>query len=167
MYPFGIIGVAPRYFPAGAVIELAGIRLSCTSTPTDIWKKHGGGNRIRGHLSRGPKLRTFPSKVTRGLHPTPPMETYDGPAWRLMSALLLCYERRRAEACVVCLCIFTTARPSTKLFVCVYYCSTGVCVTAVPVLQCVCVYYCSKCVYHIHTVCVVTLCVCLLLQDLL
>jgi len=27
MYPFGIIGVAPRYIPAGAVIELAGIRL--------------------------------------------------------------------------------------------------------------------------------------------
>ena len=25
MYPFGIIGVAPRYIPAGAVIELAGI----------------------------------------------------------------------------------------------------------------------------------------------
>ena len=27
MYPFGLIGVAPRYIPAGAVIELAGIRL--------------------------------------------------------------------------------------------------------------------------------------------
>ncbi len=36
MYPFGIIGVAPRYIPAGAVVELAGFRLSCTSTPTGI-----------------------------------------------------------------------------------------------------------------------------------
>jgi hypothetical protein len=36
MYPFGIIGVAPRYIPAGAVVELAGFRLSCTSTPTGV-----------------------------------------------------------------------------------------------------------------------------------
>ena len=29
--------------------------------------------RIQGHLSRGgPDSRTFPSKVTRGLHPAPP-----------------------------------------------------------------------------------------------
>ncbi len=43
MYPFGIIGVAPRYIPAGAVSELAGVRLSCTSTPTSIRKKHRRG----------------------------------------------------------------------------------------------------------------------------
>ena len=73
MYPFGIFGVAPRYIPAGAVVELAGFRLSCTSTPTGIRETQAGGNRIRGHLSRGgPELRTFPSKVTRGLHPAPP-----------------------------------------------------------------------------------------------
>ena len=36
MYPFGVIGVASRYLPAGAVIELAGFRLGCTSTPTGI-----------------------------------------------------------------------------------------------------------------------------------
>ena len=35
MYPFGIVGVAPRYIPARAVIELAGFRLSCTSTRED------------------------------------------------------------------------------------------------------------------------------------
>jgi hypothetical protein len=50
MYPFGIIGVAPRYIPAGAVIELAGIRLSCTSTPTGIWKKHRRGESNSGAL---------------------------------------------------------------------------------------------------------------------
>ncbi len=48
MYPFGIIGVAPRYIPAGAVVELAGFRLSCTSTPTGIRETQAGGNRIRG-----------------------------------------------------------------------------------------------------------------------
>jgi hypothetical protein len=77
LYPFGIIGVAPRYIPAGAVIELAGIRL--TRRPQVYKRNTGGGNRIRGHLSRGPKLRTFPSKVTRGLHPTPPMEPMMAP----------------------------------------------------------------------------------------
>ena len=67
----------------------------------------------------GPKLRTFPSKVTWGLHPTPPMETYDGPAWRLMSTLLFSWGRVRGVvrvrvrvrvyACVcvcVCVCVF-------------------------------------------------------------
>ena len=53
MYPFGVIGVAPRYLPAGAVIELAGFRLGCTSTPTGIGETQAGGNRIQGHLSRG------------------------------------------------------------------------------------------------------------------
>ena len=53
MYPFGVIGVAPRYIPAGAVIELAGIRLGCTSTPTGIRETQAGGNRIQGHSSRG------------------------------------------------------------------------------------------------------------------
>ena len=73
MYPFGVIGVAPRYIPAGAVIELAGFRLGCTSTPTDIRETQAGGNRIQGHLSRGgPESRTFPSKVIRGLHPASP-----------------------------------------------------------------------------------------------
>ena len=73
MYPFGVIGVEPRYIPAGVVVELAGFRLSCTSTPTGIRETQAGGNRIQGHLSRGgPELRTFPSKVTRGLHPAPP-----------------------------------------------------------------------------------------------
>ena len=33
MDPFGFIGVAPRYIPAGAVSELAGIRLSCWGYP--------------------------------------------------------------------------------------------------------------------------------------
>ena len=36
MYPFGVIWVAPRYIPAGAVVELAGFQVSCTSTPTGI-----------------------------------------------------------------------------------------------------------------------------------
>ena len=73
MYPFGVIGVAPRYIPAGAVVELAGFRLSCTSTPTGIRETQAGGNRIQGHLSRGgPESRTFPSKVTWGLHLAPP-----------------------------------------------------------------------------------------------
>jgi hypothetical protein len=127
MYPFGVIGVAPRYIPAGAVIELAGIRLSCTSTPTDTWKKHRRGESNSGAVckcreyrsqtgiqrklnfvsvrtikegssSRGPKLRTFPSKVTRGLHPTPPMEAYDGPAWRLMSTFFFPFRERREES---------------------------------------------------------------------
>ena len=40
MYPFGLIGVAPQYIPAGAVSELAGIRLGCISPPTSIRKKH-------------------------------------------------------------------------------------------------------------------------------
>ena len=53
MYPFGVIGVAPRYIPAGAVIELAGFRLGCTSTPTGIRETQAGGNRIQGHSSRG------------------------------------------------------------------------------------------------------------------
>jgi len=67
MYPFGVIGVASRYIPAGAVIELAGFRLSCTSAPTGIRETQAGGNRIQvtypvvvasreriqGHLSRG------------------------------------------------------------------------------------------------------------------
>jgi len=73
MYPFGVIGVAPRYIPAGAVVELAGFRLSCTLTPTGIRETQAEGNRIQGHFSRGgPESRTFPSKVTRGLHPAPP-----------------------------------------------------------------------------------------------
>ena len=75
MDPFGFIGVAPRYIPAGAVSELAGIRLSCTSTHKRIRKKHRRGESDSGphHLSRGgSKSRTFPSKVTRGLHPAPP-----------------------------------------------------------------------------------------------
>jgi hypothetical protein len=88
MYPFGVIGVAPRYLPAGAVIELAGFRLGCTSTPTGIRETQAGGNRVQGHSSRGgpeserirvsktypvcgPESRTFPSKVTQGLHPAP------------------------------------------------------------------------------------------------
>ena len=53
MYPFGVIGVAPRYIPAGAVIELAGFRLGCTSTSTGIRETQAGGNQIQGHLSRG------------------------------------------------------------------------------------------------------------------
>ena len=88
MYPFGVIGVVQRYIPAGAVIELAGFRLGCTSTPTGIRETQAGGNRIQGHSSRGgseferirglkdlsrggPESRTFPSKVTQGLHPAP------------------------------------------------------------------------------------------------
>jgi len=80
MYPFGVIGVAPRYIPAGAVIELAGFRLGCTSTPTGIRETQAGGNRIQGHSSRGgsesdrirglkdlsrggPESRTFPSST--------------------------------------------------------------------------------------------------------
>ena len=50
MDPFGFIGVAPRYIPAGAVSELAGIRLSCTSTPTRIRKKHRRGESDSGSL---------------------------------------------------------------------------------------------------------------------
>ena len=50
MDPFGFIGVAPRYIPAGAVSELAGIRLSCTSTPTSIRKKHRRGESDSGSL---------------------------------------------------------------------------------------------------------------------
>ena len=50
MYPFGFIGVAPRYIPAGAVSELDGIRLSCTSTPTSIRKKHRRGESDSGSL---------------------------------------------------------------------------------------------------------------------
>ena len=50
MDPFGFIGVAPRYIPAGAVFELAGIRLSCTSTPTRIRKKHRRGESDSGSL---------------------------------------------------------------------------------------------------------------------
>ena len=50
MDPFGFIGVAQRYIPAGAVSELAGIRLSCTSTPTRIRKKHRRGESDSGPL---------------------------------------------------------------------------------------------------------------------
>ncbi len=50
MDPFGFIGVASRYIPAGAVSELAGIRLSCTSTPTSIRKKHRRGESDSGSL---------------------------------------------------------------------------------------------------------------------
>ena len=50
MDPFGFIGVEPRYIPAGAVSELAGIRLSCTSTPTSIRKKHRRGESDSGSL---------------------------------------------------------------------------------------------------------------------
>ena len=50
MDPFGFIGVAPRYIPAGAVSELAGIRLSCTSTPTSIRRKHRRGESDSGSL---------------------------------------------------------------------------------------------------------------------
>jgi hypothetical protein len=50
MYPFGVIGVAPRYIPAGAVVELAGFRLGCTSTPSGIRETQAGGNLIQGHV---------------------------------------------------------------------------------------------------------------------
>jgi hypothetical protein len=36
MYPFGLIGVAPRYIPAGAVSEWAGTRLSCVIRPQKV-----------------------------------------------------------------------------------------------------------------------------------
>ena len=50
MDPFGFIGVAPRCIPARAVSELAGIRLSCTSTPTSIQRKHRRGESDSGSL---------------------------------------------------------------------------------------------------------------------
>jgi len=50
MYPFGLIGVAQQYIPVGAVSELAGIQLSCTSTPTSIRKKHRRGESDSGSL---------------------------------------------------------------------------------------------------------------------
>ena len=98
MYPFGfrVIGVAPRYIPVGAVIELAGIRLSSTSTPTGIRETQAGGNQIQGHLSSsGPDYQTdsgsqrlipwwsriahLSVKVTRGLHQAPSLtNTFHG-----------------------------------------------------------------------------------------
>ena len=47
MYPFGVIGVAPRYIPAGAVVELAGFRLSCTS------QSHLDAHRYKRNTGRG------------------------------------------------------------------------------------------------------------------
>ena len=79
MYPFGVIGVAPRYIPAGAVIELAGFRLGCTSTPTGISETHRQGGigfrvthpvvvlnhelilSLKDLFRGGPESRTFPS----------------------------------------------------------------------------------------------------------
>jgi len=127
MYPFGIIGVVLRYIPAGAVIELAGIRLSCTSAPTGIWKKHRRGESNSGALIPCPKLRTFPSKVSGGLHPTPPVETYDGPALRLMSILSFSWGRVRGVVRV---------RVRVRVYACVSVC---VCVCDF----CVCVFVCS------------------------
>jgi hypothetical protein len=71
MYPFGIIGVAPRYIPAGAVMELAGIRLSCTSTPTGIWKKHGRGESNSGALIPWPQTTHLSVKSHSGIAPDP------------------------------------------------------------------------------------------------
>ena len=70
MDPFGFIGVAPRYIPAGAVseAELAGIRLSCTSTPTSVcWLfifKVTEPNSI--------PYRTHPACAKRAAYPDPP-----------------------------------------------------------------------------------------------
>ena len=60
-----------------------------------------------------PVAPNFQSKVTRGLHQTPPMETYDGPVWRLMSTLLFSWGRVRGVVRVrvrvyawwVCVCV--------------------------------------------------------------
>jgi hypothetical protein len=71
MYPFSIIGVAPRYIPAGAVIELAGIRLSCTSTPTVIWKKHRRGESNSGALIPWPPITHLSVKSHSGIAPDP------------------------------------------------------------------------------------------------
>ena len=71
MYPFGVIGVAPRYIPAGAVIELAGIRLSCTSTPTDTWKKHRRGESNSGALIPWPQITHLSVKSHPGIAPGP------------------------------------------------------------------------------------------------
>ncbi len=144
MYPFGIIGVAPRYIPAGAVIELAGIRL--TRRPQVYKRNTGGGNRIRGHLSRGPKLRTFPSKVTRGLHPTPSSYgTYDGPAWRLMSTLLFSWGRVRGVVHVrvrvrACACMSVCVCMCVSVCVCVCLCVREYLGVCVRVCMCLCVF---------------------------
>ena len=71
MYPFGIIGVAPRYIPAGAVIELAGIRLGCTSTPTGIWKKHRRGESNSRSLIPWPQVTHLSVKSHSGIAPDP------------------------------------------------------------------------------------------------
>ena len=77
MDPFGFIGVAPRYIPAGAVSELAGTQAGGIGFRVTYPVVVLNTERIRGHLSRvshrgRSKSRTFPSKVTRGLHPAPP-----------------------------------------------------------------------------------------------
>ena len=73
MDPFGFIGVAPRYIPAGAVSELAGIRLSCTSTPTRIRKKHrrGIGFRATPLIPWGFQIAHLSVKSHPGIAPSP------------------------------------------------------------------------------------------------
>ena len=68
MYPFGVIGVEPQYITAGVVVELAGFRLSCTSTPTGIRETQAGGNRIQGPAPNcAPFRQKSPGDCTRPL----------------------------------------------------------------------------------------------------
>ena len=79
MYPFGLIGAALRYIPAGAVSELAGIKLSCTSTTTSIRKKHRRGESDSGSLI------PWWSRITSGFRVTYPVVVPNGEPFRQKS----------------------------------------------------------------------------------
>ena len=81
MYPFGLIGVAPRYIPDCAVSELAGIRLSCTSTPTYTEETQAGGNlSVKSH----PGIAPSPSLTnTKHVDPKTPRAKQDFGEFRM------------------------------------------------------------------------------------
>ncbi len=96
MYPFGIIGVAPRYIPAGAVSELAGIRLSCTSTPTSIRKKHRRGESNPRALIPASDCAPLRQK-SLGDCTRPRLNQYQ--SW------IICVHKSQYESWSVCVCV--------------------------------------------------------------
>ena len=133
MYPFGIIGVALRYIPAGAVVELAGFRPSCTSTPTGGYMREtqAGGIEFRITYTMVPNYAPFRQK-SLGDCTRPLLNQYV--SWSMCVCVCVC-------VCVlVCVCVCARACACACACACGPVCACACVCVCVCVCECVCVF---------------------------
>jgi hypothetical protein len=157
MYPFGIIGVAPRYIPAGAEVELAGFRLD---THKYMRETRAGGIEFRVTYPWS-QITHLSVKSHSGIAPDPALtNVYHGVCAYVHASVCVCVwvladkqrgaDRGQTDSSPRC------TQKGTLSGVCVCVC---VCVCVVCVCACVCACVCvCVCVFVFVFVCVCCVC---------